>query len=345
MVSNQPSVVLVNILTGLNELARACADDAALRIVPFSDIDEVAGELPQARILVTSTLQYDARTAQALRHQAQRLEWIFCPNTGIETFARHGIPQGVLFSHAPGRAAAQVAEHAMALLLGLGRGLAQLERSRATAVWDRPRIVGAMSSLIGRQLCLVGFGAIGREVARRARAFGMRITAIATQARTDPDADCVLGPQALDAALSQADAVILAVPQTAETFHLLDARRIALLKPSAFVVNIARGSVLDTAALAEALQADRLAGAGLDVFEQEPLPQANPLWRLANVLISPHVAGVGGPDEVLARVLIIRQLLLDFLAGQPPSNQVSVHEMSGPLAQSHLANLPAREVA
>lgn len=322
MPNTTPTTVLVNLATGSRELARACAGDAALRVEPFDDIGQVASLVPQARVLVSSTLQYDARTAAALRRDGRSLAWIFCPNAGLETFARHGIPPSATLSHAPGRAAAQVAEHGMALLLGLARAHALLERQRQAAAWDRERVVDALSSLAGRHLVIVGFGAIGGELARRARAFGMHVTGVATRARSHPDAHQVVAAGQLDAVLPQADALVLAVPHTAITHRLIDRRRLGLLQPSAVLVNLARGGVLDQTALVEALRARRIAGAALDVFDPEPLPAGHALWSLDNVLLSPHVAGVGGPREIERRIQWIRQQLLDFCAGRPPANPV-----------------------
>ncbi|MGF6976104.1 phosphoglycerate dehydrogenase-like enzyme [Paraburkholderia sp. JPY465] len=312
-----PAVVLVNLATGEDELLRACAGMEAIEAVPFRQGDAAARDLARASVFVTSTQEYHPETAKRLVNEARRLEWIHSPNTGLENFHRYGVPAGVRLSHMPGRAAAQVAEHAMALMLGLVRGLPLLERNRANAAWARERMVASMSSLIGRHLCLVGLGAIGRQVARRARAFGMKITAVATTARDDADVDRVVAVAELDAVLADADVLVLAVPIDSSTFHLLDARRLSLLKPSAILVNVSRGAVVDSNALVDALRARRLAGAGLDVFETEPLPKESPLWQLAEVLISPHVAGVGGPEELRVRALQIRQVLLNGISGLP----------------------------
>jgi phosphoglycerate dehydrogenase-like enzyme len=132
--------------------------------------------------------------------------------------------------------------------------------------------------------------------------------------------DEVLGPDALDEALPRADHVCLTVPLTDATRHLMDARRLALMRPSAFLYNVSRGAVVDEAALVAALRAGRLAGAGLDVFEEEPLPKESPLWDLENVILTPHVAGVT-PRYYERAATLFADNLERFLAGHPLENR------------------------
>jgi phosphoglycerate dehydrogenase-like enzyme len=194
---------------------------------------------------------------------------------------------GVLVTITPDSVRRPMAAGAMAFLLALAHRLPQLDRHVREGGWDRFRHVG--TGLVGRTLGLVGLGNVGRELAQLARPFGLRVVA-ADPYVTDPGEGVELLP--LDDLLREADAVVVVCPLTPETRHLLDARRLALLKPTAFLINVARGPIVDGRALAEALRERRIAAAALDVFEQEPLPPDDPLLRLDNVLLAPHAVGL-----------------------------------------------------
>lgn len=158
--------------------------------------------------------------------------------------------------------------------------------------WDKHRGLG---ELCGRTVCIVGCGSVGTECAVRFRAFGCRVSGIDLFPRQDDAYEKMEGLERLDDALQNADVVILTVPLSAETRHLINERRLKLLKPDAVLVNIARGAIIDTEALREALP--RLGGAVLDVFEQEPLPPDSPLWDAPNVTLTPHNSFVGSQNH------------------------------------------------
>jgi len=178
--------------------------------------------------------------------------------------------------------------------------------------------------LTGKTLLIVGLGRIGEAIAARARPFGVRLVALKHDPSTRHDAsvavDELLGMDALDDALGRAHHVCVTVPLTRETHHLIDARRIARLRADAFVYNVSRGAVIDEAALVAALRAGKLAGAGLDVFEEEPLPPTSPLWDLDNVILTPHVAGLT-PLYYDRTAALFADNLDRFLAGQPLRNR------------------------
>jgi D-3-phosphoglycerate dehydrogenase / 2-oxoglutarate reductase len=208
-----------------------------------------------------------------------------------------------------------VAEHAMAMLLTLAKAALPHDAAVRTGDWAiRNRFLAF--ELFAKQLLLVGFGRIGREVATRARAFGM------TVAVHDPFVDaatlegfgCTVAPD-LDEALAAADAVSLHLPLTTATRHVIDARRLALMRPTAIVLNTARGGLVDEHALAAALAEGALRGAGIDVFAEEPPQPDNPLLASANVLLSPHNAGV--TDESMVRMATEAATnILDVLDGR-----------------------------
>lgn len=198
----------------------------------------------------------------------------------LETVRR----RGVLLGNGRGANASCVAEHSMALLLGLVRDIPQLHVRVAAGKWRRG---GVHQQISGRRLGILGFGAIGSEIARLAAAFRMEIACSARRPRPEQLYRYVADPRAL---AGFADALIVACPGGSETRHLVGREVLAALGPRGYLVNIARGSVVDTAALVEALRAGAIAGAALDVFENEPEVPAE-LRGLDNVVLTPHVAG------------------------------------------------------
>jgi D-3-phosphoglycerate dehydrogenase len=175
----------------------------------------------------------------------------------------------------------------MAFVLALAHRLTEMDRHVRAGGWDRFAHIGM--GLNGRTLGIVGLGNVGRELAFLAAPFGLELLA-ADPFVTEPPSGIELRP--LDALLVAADFVVVTCPLTEETYHLLDARRLALMKPTAYLVNIARGPIVDGAALADALAAGRLAGAALDVFEPEPVRPDDPLLALDNVILAPHAIGL-----------------------------------------------------
>jgi phosphoglycerate dehydrogenase-like enzyme len=180
-------------------------------------------------------------------------------------------------------------------------------------------------SVRGRSMTIVGLGTTGQEVARRAHAFGMRVTGV--RRRTDqakPEfVDRIAGPDELDDTLRGCDVLVVAAPFIAETDRLIGAERLAMLNRDAVVINVARGRIIDEAALIGALQNGRLGGAVLDVFDHEPLPPDNPLWTLPNVIISPHVSGVR-PDHWDEVIDLFSENLQRFERGEELLNLVDV---------------------
>jgi D-2-hydroxyacid dehydrogenase (NADP+) len=243
---------------------------------------------------------------------------------GWDALLTHGAPSGMPISNSSGIWTPVVVEHAFAMLLGLLRCLPQIERGRAEGRWVQGAIRDSLSCLRTRTLVVLGMGSIGRAAARIAKAFEMRVIGVSRTPRTDAHADRVVGVEQLSAVLPEADALLISVPLTPATRHLVGAGELARLKPSAVLINVARGEVVDEAALVRALADGRLAGAGLDVFAEEPLPPDHALWRLDNVIISPHVGGYGDPHLLEGLARHFRANLDRFLAGQPLQDRVSL---------------------
>ena len=241
----------------------------------------------QATAALADGEAFYGKMTPALLAAAKRLRWIQAPVAGLE---RYMFPElaahPVVLTNMRGVYADMVPEHAFALVLALARGMhryAWLQRERT---WQKQEIV----ILAGKTMGVVGLGSIGGGVADRARAFGMRVIAVDPKADRHPGVERVLRPDRLRELLAESDFVVIAAPHTPETENMIRRRELQAMKRSAFLVNVGRGVIVDLADLTEALAAGEIAGAGLDVFEVEPLPTDHPLWGMDNVVITPHAA-------------------------------------------------------
>jgi D-3-phosphoglycerate dehydrogenase / 2-oxoglutarate reductase len=229
--------------------------------------------------------------------------------------------KGVTVSNLPGVNAQSVAEYCAAALLVLARNLVPITGALKRGTWDAARNLGAHAHEIGGMtLGIVGVGAIGSRLARIARlGFGMRV--LGTQRRLDrlpPEAE----PVDLDSLVRTSDFVVITCPLNRETHHLFNRERLSAMKPSAWLINVGRGPVLEEAALIEALRAKRIAGAMLDVYEYYRLEPGHPLFALENVVLTPHLAGM--TQESRARMgVAAADDVLRMLCGEPPRNLVT----------------------
>lgn len=209
-----------------------------------------------------------------------------------------------------------IAEHVMGMMLAFTRGIDLYVPAQARGEWRRSTPPGRMTVVDGKTLLVVGLGGIGSEVAKRAHALGMKVIATRASGRTGPEFVSYVGlPDELPKLASEADFVVNTAPLTPQTTGIFDAAFFAKLKPSAYFINVARGRSVVTAALVDALNAKRIAGAGLDVTDPEPLPPDHPLWKAPNVIITPHVANDSdlGYD---AQLKVVQENLRRYLAGE-----------------------------
>ncbi len=257
---------------------------------------------------------------------APGVRWLALPSAGADVALERGLvrPQGPVVTTAAGVHAIPMREHVFSVMLLWLRGWRARLDAQARHEWQRDGTFWGQRELDGATLGIVGLGAIGRGVARLGRAFGMRVVATHRSARagaSDPDVDALIPLAGWHDLLAQSDFVVLALPSTPASRGMLDATALGAMRPHAFLVNIARGDVVDETALVTALRDGTIGGAGLDVFAQEPLPPDSPFWDLPNVLISPHIAGP--TDRYSQR---FTDLFLDNLArfdgGQPLRNVV-----------------------
>jgi phosphoglycerate dehydrogenase-like enzyme len=271
---------------------------SALRAVPDIDweivrtFEELAARLPGADYLVMSDppLEVATQLGALLRANAATLRWIHVTNAGHDGLDAAGVPDGIIVTAAAGANAPVLAEQVMAFFLAFVRRIPEFADATRAHNWDGGQRA-RMTSVEGQTLAIVGLGFAGRELAKAARAFGMRTIAVRHEPVNDPLVDEVQPLSALHAVLGRADFIALTVALTPQTQHLFGSAEFAACKPTAYLVNISRGGVIDQVALADALRSRTIAGAGLDVTDPEPLPPDDPLWSAPNLTITPHCAG------------------------------------------------------
>jgi len=202
---------------------------------------------------------------------------------------------GITVTNPSGIFSIPMAEHTMGLLIALARNFPDSVRYQDHAHWSQQDLWDKypLTELNGKLLLIVGFGSIGHELARRAKAFEMRVWGVSRSGKGDATlAEKIVPIAKLHEVLPHADYVVISAPETPETRHLISAPELALMKPGACLLNVARGSLLDHAALIAALQQKKLAGAALDVTDPEPLPSDHPLWKAPNLFLTPHTSAI-----------------------------------------------------
>lgn len=269
--------------------------------------EDLAARVGEADVLVVSGYWNNA-----LIPAASKLKFIQSISAGTDQYDPAALREaGIRLASGAGVNARAVAEHAMALMLALARRLPEARDNQHRKVWrgmiSDPAI--REDEMGGKTLAIVGPGRIGGRLAQLGRAFDMHVVALKRDVASGVDgAHEVLPIGALASVLPRADWVVLTCPLTPETTNLIDAAALARMKPGAHLINCARGKVVDEAALITALQEGRIAGAGIDVTVEEPLPPASPLWEMPNVLITPHMAGETRRYEENVLDLLLRNL-------------------------------------
>ena len=294
----------------LREAARAAFPDCDYRV--WATEEEFVAGIEEAEALLVF------RPPRGHWGRARRLLLLQMIGAGVDSvLPAPELPERVLLANARGVHEPEMSEFVLGLILAVAKRLPMAMAQQHEREWK----LYVPHGLSGRTLGVLGLGTIGQAVAGRAAALGMRV--IGTRRNPEPVADVaeVLPPSKTRRVLAESDVVVVVLPHTPETEGLLDAEAIASMKPGAHLVNVARGGIVDEAALAEALREGRLGGAALDVFEQEPLPATSPLWDTPNLLITPHVAGIG--SDYMARLgEIFFENIQRLERGEPMVNQV-----------------------
>lgn len=322
----------------LADRIRAVSPDVEVRVLNAGQLDELrrTTRFPSERQAATPRAEIAealddgaevlfAYWAGALRRLVRpgtppSLRWVQLTSAGAERVDPALIAEGGLtFTTATGLHAVPIAEFVLAYMLMFAKGWPALWRSQTAGEYDRSVVPG---DLAGRTVGIVGMGAIGAALAERARALGCRVLGMRRSfAARGPHetADEAVPPSELGYLLAESDFVVLAAPLTEETRGMIGAEQLRAMGPRAYLVNIARGELVDERALIAALRERAIAGAALDVFEREPLPSSSPLWELDNVILTPHVTG--GVEDYAARATdILCGNLARYLAGAPLRN-------------------------
>lgn len=258
-------------------------------LVPSHDKENLKKIISDAEILVCFSVERKTFLA------ARKLKWIHCGSAGVDQLLfPEMLASKVLLTTSKGIHREAVSDHVMAMILAFSRGLVAGWNGKQKREWRPIDVMRQRFELEGRYLAIVGFGTIGESLARKAKAFGMKVMATKNRLKKGERAKCVdelLPKHKLNHLLCTADVVVLTVPHTKETHHLVGKRELACMKESAILINVARGDVVDERALVDTLSKKKIAGAGLDVFEEEPLDPKSKLWDLDNVTLTPHIAG------------------------------------------------------
>jgi phosphoglycerate dehydrogenase-like enzyme len=295
-------------------------------------LEELGNVWPEVEVLYTTKL---APSPEA----APRLRWVQGHFAGVDQLLGHPLLQSVTLTTSSGIHAPAMAEYILMMVLAFAHHLPRMIEHQQRAEWPQQRwALFVPQELRDATIGIVGYGSIGRETARLARAFGMQVLALkrhVEQVADDgwhlPDVGDAAGeyvarfyaPDQLHAMLAECDYVVMAAPLTPETRGLLGAAEFRAMKHEAVLINVARGGVINEAALIDALRDRVIGAAALDVFEQEPLPAESPLWHLPNVILSPHVSGFT-PHYDERAMMLFAENLRRYVAGEPLLNVVDV---------------------
>jgi D-2-hydroxyacid dehydrogenase (NADP+) len=239
---------------------------------------------PEAQVILTFSPFMSRRVAE----MAGRLEWVQVLGSGVDGVIDLPYRNEVLITNGHGVQGVPVSEAALGLMFSLSRNSRRMASNQAARTWER----WPADLLHGKTVCILGVGAIAEALAPKCKALGMGVIGVSSSPRPVAHFDRVYAKDQLSTAVGQADFLVILTPYTAATRHMVDARVLAAMKPGAWLVNVARGGVVDETALVQALRSGTLRGAALDVFETQPLPAESPLWGMENVIISPHMAGL-----------------------------------------------------
>jgi phosphoglycerate dehydrogenase-like enzyme len=292
---------------------------------PDAEVVVAADTAVSQREIVDADAFYGNITPEVLA-AATKLRWIQSPNIGQERYMFPALASHpAVMTNTRGIFSDDIADHVMGFVLTFARGFHRYQRHQQNHVWAKPAGGGYPTDVIhlpDSTLGVVGLGGIGYAVATRSHAFGIRVMAVDAR-RTDrpPEVAELWPPSRLPEMLGLCEFVVICTPETPETRGLFNAALIGRMNPSAYLINIARGKIVNLDDLVEALRGGRLAGAGLDVADPEPLPADNPLWDMPNVIITPHVAGAG-PHSVERLHAVLLENVRRFVDGSPLINVV-----------------------
>jgi D-2-hydroxyacid dehydrogenase (NADP+) len=284
------------------EMIRARRGRVTVRVA--SKPEEAEPEVADADVL------YGWKVPRSVIASAKQLAWVQVTGAGVDWALAPELAPGVVVTRAPGVFGPGMAEYVLGWSLWVTQHMTQYLEAQRARRW-REELLPA--PLRGKTLTIVGLGDIGRTIARAARGLGVRTVGVSRSGRGVPTVDRVYRRSGLTRALAEGDFVVLTVPLTEDTRSMIGARELAGMRPSAWLLNVARGEVVDETALLDALERRTIAGAVLDVVSHEPLPGDHPLWSAPNTVITPHISGPSTPEQIAP---IFNDNLARFLAGR-----------------------------
>jgi D-2-hydroxyacid dehydrogenase (NADP+) len=278
--------------------------------IPFHAVtteEEIRNHVEKMEILVTIF-----RVSDELLKQAVNLKWVQVLGTGVNYIInRPSLRKDIILTSCRGIHGPQMSEMAFLLMLAFNRNFPQITRNQDSRIWER----WPAKLLYEKKVGILGLGVIGEEIARKCKAFGMTVFGIDIVRREYNSVDYFYGPEDLPRVAGEVDYLILVAPSTPETEKIVGTEVLERMKSSAFLINIARGELVDEEALMRALEAGKIAGAALDALSVEPLPKEHPLWGMKNVIITPHIGGMS--DIYQEQVMpIVAENLRRFLQGE-----------------------------
>jgi D-2-hydroxyacid dehydrogenase (NADP+) len=277
--------------------------------IPATDNEAALHHAAKADIIIGLAPYLD----QALIAAAPRLEWVQALTAGVDNLlAMPALRADVTVSNCNGFHGPQMSELAFLMMLSLNRDVARMQRNQTHKMWDR----WPQRLLFNKTVTIVGVGAIAEDLAKRCKAFEMTVIGVSDGRAVAPCFDKMVKRNALLSAAAECDFLIALTPYDAKTHHIIGAKVFAAMPAHAYLINLSRGGCVDETALLAALQAGDIAGAGLDVFAKEPLPEDDPLWSAPNILITPHIGGMADIYKQQALPLVARNLNA-FATGGP----------------------------
>ena len=310
---SDPIVVLVFATLEERHIAQIGSVDPRVRVVAATDLARAIELAPQAEIMVGWNVPREAV------QRAPRLRWIHSTAAGVDQLLHPEVLEREIVITSSSGIHQPLVEHVFAMVLALTRRLHIAIRNQVHRRWERRQAMG--DEVRGKTMGVLGLGHIGAEIAEKAHVFGMRVIGTKRTPADVPHVDRIYPPDELREVLRASDVVVIALPLTPDTRGLLGEAAFRAMKRTALVINIGRGPIVQEAALVRALQEGWIGGAGLDVFEREPLPADSPLWGMEHVIITPHVSG-GWPGYMDAATPLLCDNLRRYLDGAPMRNLV-----------------------
>ncbi len=307
-------------------LPEGCLETVRRRALKSFQIDLPMNEDAFVRVLPGAEVLFAWGIARRHVDKTDTLRWMHTPLAGVDrVLSPELVKSPIRITSSRGVNSVAVAEHTLGLILSMTRGIADSVRAQGESRWAQHEIWGRrppVQELHGQVLGILGLGDIGRELAVRARALGMTVWGLVRTPRAKPDyVDRLLAAGKEEALIRASDVLVLAVPLTGDTKGMIGERQLKRMKHTACLINIGRGELVQESALVRALREGWIAGAGLDVYAAEPLPPSSPLWRLPQVVMTPHIAGTH-PQYMGRSAEIFLNNLKRYLAGEPLINEV-----------------------